>query len=768
MTVLLPLLAALGAAPFAVLIGKIRATWTAPAAALAAALAFAATWWGWAAGGGSIDVPWAPTWNLRLAFTLDGLAALYALLATGIGLLVVIYSSHYISHHLEHQHRPSGDQVAFYGFLLLFMGAMVGLVTAQDLLLVFVFWDITAIASYFLIGYDSHDPDSRESALMALLVTGITSVLFLIGALLFYVEFNTFAIGELVELADGGLLFTTAGALIAIAALAKSAQVPFHFWLPRAMAAPTPVSAYLHSAAMVAAGVFLLQRLYPLLEPSPLLLNSMLAIGLLSMALGGVLALTSTVLKRVLAYSTIAQYGYVVFLLGIGGEVAAVAATFYVLAHALCKSALFLTAGAVTEATGAKELPQVGGLARHLPWLAIGSGAAAAGLAALPLTIGFFKDELFFDAALEHGWPYVAGALLGTVLTLAYIWRFWSGIFLGERKAAAEHAAPALVAPIVALGALVIVGGIWVTPFEQLAKAAALAMVDSLPDVKPAYHFDLRPTNVLALATYALGALVVVTRRFWIGAAHGVAGLVDRFGPEQWYLGSLHGLNRFSRRLLAFELRDLRGRITPILLPMAILLGAGLLATADGDSFAIGTLTWSDTPLIAGLLLVALAALVVTRQRNHLALMLALSLVGYSLAAVFAFFGAPDVALVMVLVETIFSLLLLGIFILFPRAALERVERHPTKRGRRRRDIAVGIATGAATFFVAWVTLSRPAAGESVALDQIQLTPEAHAGDVVTAVLADFRGLDTMGEITVIGVTLLGIAALLQRRRGRE
>jgi multicomponent Na+:H+ antiporter subunit A len=276
---------------------------------------------------------------------------------------------------------------------------------AQDLLLMFVFWDITAIASYYLIGYDRADADSRYSALMALLVTGVTSVFFLIAALLLSVEYETFALADLIARATPGPTLTIAGILIALAALAKSAQAPFQFWLPRVMAAPTPVSAYLHSAAMIAAGVFLFSRTYPLLQQSEFLLNALLAIGFLSMLTGGILALASDILKRVLAYSTIAQYGYVVFLLGLGSEVGAIGAAFYVLAHALGKCCLFLTAGAVTEATGEKHLSELGGLYRSLPWLAVGSGAAAAGLAALPATIGFFKDELLFDAAFEQAGP---------------------------------------------------------------------------------------------------------------------------------------------------------------------------------------------------------------------------------------------------------------------------------------------------------------------------------------------------------------------------
>ncbi|MDX6379550.1 MAG: multicomponent Na+:H+ antiporter subunit, partial [Rubrobacteraceae bacterium] len=331
------------------LAGTLRPRLAAPVGATFAALAFLATALVWYRGGGAVSVAWAPTWDLRFSVALDGLAALYALLATGVGFLVLVYSSRYLLLHLEHEGRPESEVTRFYAFMLLFMGAMVGLAMAQDLILLFVFWDLTAITSYYLIAYDRHDTNARASALMALLVTGITAVLLLVGALLLYAAHGTFSVPELAELVEPGALLNVAGLLIVTAALAKSAQVPLHFWLPRAMVAPTPVSAYLHSAAMVAAGVLLLGRVYPLLEKSQLLLNTLLVVGLLSIVVGGVLALTRDVLKQLLAYSTISQYGYVVFMDGLGGEYGAAGAAFYVISHALAKCVLFLTAGAITE-----------------------------------------------------------------------------------------------------------------------------------------------------------------------------------------------------------------------------------------------------------------------------------------------------------------------------------------------------------------------------------------------------------------------------------
>ena len=766
---LLPLTLALLSAPAAAFAGAFRPSWAAPVGAAFAALAFGAVSWGWAAGGGAVDAAWAPSWDLRLEVTLDGLAALYALLATGIGFAVLVYSSRYLPLHLEHQERPASDGNGFYFFILLFMGSMVGLAMAQDLILVFVFWDLTAIASYYLIGFDRHDPDSRASALMALLVTGATAVLLLVGAVMLYAAHGTYSVPELAELVEPGPLLNVAGLLIAVAGLAKSAQVPLHFWLPRAMAAPTPVSAYLHSAAMVAAGVLLIGRVYPLLQKSELLLDTLLVVGLLSMAVGGVLALTRDVLKQLLAYSTVSQYGYVVVMYGLGGEYGAVGASFYVLAHALCKSALFLTAGMVTEITGEDRLSRVGGLRGSMPLLAVGSGVAAAGLAALPLTVGFFKDELFFAAALERGPVFAGLAVLGASLTFAYAWRFWGGIFWGEPEGEPEggpsRARGVLVWPVVALAGLALFGGIVVGPYLGISLAAGSDSLGRAASVGAAYHLDARPENLMALATYGLGALLIVSRPLWSGAALAFSRAGEKLGPERLYGLGLRGLNRLSNAVHTAEARDLRSRVAAILLPGGILIGLGIVATPTGGIYRVGTVGVQDIPLLLALIPVAVAALTTTFTKRHVTLALVLSSAGFVLALVYAFFGAPDVALVAVLIETVLTLFLLGTLRLIPRGVLHRQAELPTEK--RWRKVFFATVAGASTFAVAWATLSRPAAERSVAEEHLRLTPEAHAKDTVTAILADFRGLDTLGEVTVVALVLLAVATLLRGGRLR-
>jgi multicomponent Na+:H+ antiporter subunit A len=713
--------------------------------------------------GAELDLPWAPSLNARLAFAVDGLAVLYAGLATGIGAVIFVYAARYVPLHLEHEGRSPREATRLYGFLLLFMVSMVGLVTAQDLLLLFVFWDLTAVSSYFLIGYDRHRREARYAALMALFVTGITAVLLLIAAVLLHARYGTFSLPELFEAAEPGTTVTVAAVLIALAGLAKSAQAPFHFWLPRAMAAPTPVSAYLHSAAMVAAGVFLLGRTYPLLEQSRLLLDGLIVVGMLSMAVGGVLALTRDELKQVLANSTIAQYGYVTFMLGIGGASGVAAASFYVLAHALMKSALFLAAGAVAETTGETRLSRLGGLGRDRPLLAAGSAFAAAGLGALPLTAGFFKDELFFAAALDQGLVFGIVAVASAALTLAYIGRFWLGIFLGPRRGE-RHAVPAaLVWPVVLLGTLVVFGGFVVEPLARVADEAAAVSFGEAIESAPRYYLDLRAENVMALATYAAGILLLVTSRIWSPFALALARAGARAGPERWYDLALRALNRLSDTIHDVEVRDLRTRVAAVLIPAGVLVALGTIATPR--AYELGTIGRGDVALVLVLCVSAVAALATTLPRHHLTLVLILSTVGFSLAVAYAFFGAPDVALVAVLIETIFALLFLGVFALMPRLVLRREAGLPTRSSRRWRDPLVAVVAGFFAFLVVWGALSRPAPAESVAAEHIRLTPEAHGYDVVTVILADFRGLDTLGEITVVAIALVGIAALLRRGR---
>jgi multicomponent Na+:H+ antiporter subunit A len=736
--------------------------WLAVAVAALGFVACLALAW---SGGARVDIPWAPSLGIRIELAFDGLGAMYALLATGIGVAVFAYGAGYLPIHLHHAHRPAGDDRRFWPWMLLFMGAMVVLACALDLILLFVAFDLTAVASYFLIGFDRERREARGAAMMALLVTVITAVLMLMGAVLLYVEYGTFSLPVLYGVAEPGTLTTVATVLIAVAALAKSAQVPLHFWLPRAMEAPTPVSAYLHSAAMVAAGVLVIGRIHPLLALDPGVLDALLVVGFASVVVGGVLSLAQTELKQVLAYSTISQYGYVVVLYGIGGPLAAGAAAFYVIAHAIAKSALFMTAGTVILATDETRLAKLGGLARPMPVLAVASGCAAAALAALPLTIGFFKDELFFGATLERGSVVGAMAVVAAALTFAYIGRFWIGLFLG-RLGVAPHPVPRLlVAPIVVLGTIAIVGGLVPDVFARLAASAATVTLGAPVSIHPAYHLDPRAENLMAVAAWVLGAAVLLAVPLREPVVRAVADLGARVGPRRWYGSLLAGLSRVSDVIHAAEVRDLRSSVAAVLVRTGVLVGIAFLATPTGWDFQVGPLGRSDIPVVVLLGLGVAAALTVTRDPGRLRPVLALSVLGFALAAVYAVMAAPDVALVALLVEAVYTLVFVAVFAVLPRspsgarADARRASVHP------HRDVAAGVIAGVGAFATIWAALSREPAVRGDALDLIRLTPQAHGGDVVTVILADFRGLDTMVEITVLAVAVVGATSLLRRGR---
>ncbi|MFD7659030.1 hydrogen gas-evolving membrane-bound hydrogenase subunit E [Actinosynnema sp. NPDC059797] len=734
--------------------------WTACGAAVAG---FVLCLLGWLAGGGGFSAAWAPSLDLRLSFTFDGLSALYGLLATGVGALVFAYGTHYLTLHLEHQRRSQVERWRFWPWMLLFAVSMVGLATAQDLVLVFVFFDLTAVCSYFLIGFDRADREARTSALMALLVTVTSAVAMLVAAVLVHAVHGTFSIPELLARSDSSTTTALAGALLAVAALAKSAQVPLHFWLPRAMAAPTPVSAYLHSAAMVAAGVLVIGRVHPLLARTEAVLTGLLVVGATSVVVGGVLALRRDRLKQVLAYSTISQYGYVVMMYGIGGAAGNGAAAFYVLAHGVAKSALFMTAGAVTTATGEDRLSRLGGLGRRMPVLAVAAGVASATLAALPLTVGFFKDELLFTAALAHGPMTAAVAVLAAVLTFAYVGRFWTALFLGPRRGEVVTSSGLLVAPVVILAVIAVTGGAVVEPFARLAEDAAGVSAGGPVTLSPAYHLDARPENLMALAAWALGGLLLVLPRVTSRVSRALAAAGERWGPRRAYEAALHGLDRLSSVLHDREVRDLRTSIAAVLVPAGSLIGLAFAVTPTAGAYAIGPVAGVDWVILPLLVLVVVTTAVIAGSRSRIAVALALSVVGFALAAQYALLGAPDVALVAVVVETMLTLVFVAALARMPKNDPVRDPAVPLRR-RRRRDALAGVVAGLAVFVSVWGFLSQPAP-DSVSDEHIRLTPSAHGGDVVTVIVADFRGLDTLVEITVLLAAVVGVSTLIRRGR---
>ncbi|HYJ12253.1 MAG TPA: hydrogen gas-evolving membrane-bound hydrogenase subunit E, partial [Thermomicrobiales bacterium] len=442
-------------------------------------------------------------------------------------------------------------------------------------------------------------------------------------------------------------------------------------------------------------------------------------------------------------------------------------AMFYIFAHALVKSALFMSAGAVTEATGSKYMSKTGGLWRDMPWLAVGSGLAAAGLVALPLTIGFFKDELFFASAWERSTGFGVLAVMAASFTFAYVGRFWKGIFLGQRRTAPRPVSAMLVVPIVVLGVLTVLFGVWTPWVVAIAEQAATIDGADPAHIDVGYHLDLRAENVMAVLAWGLGISIIVTERWWRETALTISRLGEIFGPERIYWSSLRNLERLSDWIHRIEVRDLRSRVATILAPTGLLVGIAAVVTPNSNAFEVGSFERGDLPLVTMLVATTLAAIAVAIPRGHLRIVLTLSCVGFSLAVIYALLGAPDVALVAVLVETVLGIFFVAMLLLMPRSILRFETREPTEQSGVRRDVILAVASAAMAFVVVWGILSRPSGSNQLINSYDRLTPVAHGKDIVTVILADFRGFDTLGEITVISLVALGVLGLIRKGRLR-
>ena len=745
-------------------IGRLRPGGSAWIAATSLLAGCAAACFAWAFGDELItDLRWMSLTGSRLLLSLDPLAAPLVVFVMLVGATILYYSAGYMPEHLSHEGRSVTEQARFCALMLAFTAAMLLLLVAQDLLLIFVALELTAVVSYLLIKFD-HDEHSTRAAWVAFLVTAGSSLFFLLGSLLIAQETGSTALPQIREWLRQNELSRTALVLIVAGVIAKSAQVPLHFWLPRAMVAPTPVSAYLHSATMVAAGVFVLQRLRFAFAGSPEILDLIFAIGCVSIAVGGVLALVADRLKEILAYSTIAQYGFVLVVISAGGDKAMAGAPFIIVAHGVCKCALFLTAGAVTSATGAERLSETGGLFRRMPGLAIASALAAAGLAGMPATVGYFKDEVLFAAALHRGTAAALIVTLGAAMTFAYTARFWLGVFAFDRHPAKNPLHPprrTLTFPIFFLALVIALGGFWIEPLTGAFERAGEIVGAAPLSFELAYHFDLRSEVRMALGAWFAGIVVLLLCARWEERLGNLVKSAAKIAGPARSAGKLATAVRHASDLLhRIERRDPRDRIVIVLVAAAVLVILGVISS--GHEFPPLRLPDREQiPLAAALLFTGFAAFAVTRAITHTALALLLSFVGFGLALSFALAGAPDVALILVIVETGLTLLYMALLAHLRPALIERARAGDATRDRRRWAGAFG---GILIAFLAWLTLESPNL-EFAERSYLKLAEKAHAHDVVTAILTDFRGFDTAGEITVLAVAVLGAAAISWGRR---
>jgi multicomponent Na+:H+ antiporter subunit A len=708
---------------------------------------------------------WVSSLGLGIDLRLDGFAVLMLLLVSGLGALVLWYSLWYFD--------LDDTYVRFVGLFVAFAGAMTGLVLSSSLFSMFVFWELTSICSFLLIGLNDRSASARASALRALLVTGSGGLALLGGSVLIGLQAGTTSFAELAASPPNGTVVTVALVLVLCGAFTKSAQFPFHFWLPGAMAAPTPVSAYLHSATMVKAGVVLMARLAPVFGSNDVWRWMVVIAGSITMVLGGVRALRQHDAKLLLAHSTVSQLGLLTVLVGIGEPALTYAGVAMLLAHAVFKASLFLAVGVVDHATGTRDIRVLSGVGRQYPVLAGAAALAALSMAGVIPTLGFATKEKALDALLhaDGGAPVTVALVavaVGSVFTVAYTTRLWFGLF-GTKAAATtshhhadshdgqhddHHHTPgwAIVAPGALLGVVSLLGGLFAAQVGKLLVSPATAL-DAEAAKKLVLWAGFNTALVLSVLAWVLGGVLARAVPFDVSTS------TVRVSGERIYHALLDGLLTGSRRLTAVtQSGSLLVYLSAVLATLVAVLAVPWLV---GGRLGDDDLRIADSP--AQLAMVAMALVftvgVVAIRRRFVAALL-VGGIGYSLAGLFMLYQAPDLALTQVLVET----LTIVIFLLVLRRLPDRFSAVPGYAPRAARiGIAAAVGIGVAAFaLMVGTSRTGPSASEEYVPRSL---PEAGGENVVNVILVDFRGVDTMGEITVLAVAAVGVANLVRAAR---
>ncbi|WP_028917558.1 monovalent cation/H+ antiporter subunit A [Pseudoxanthomonas sp. J35] len=707
---------------------------------------------------------WIPQIGLDFSLRLDGLAWMFAGLVLAIGVLVVMYAHYYLS--------KEDSAPRFFGCLLFFMGSMLGVVLAGNLLLLLVFWELTSISSFLLIGYWYKRQDAREGARMALAITGGGGLALLGGVLLIGRIVGSYDLD--VVLASGDLirestLYPWALGLVLAGVFTKSAQFPVHFWLPHAMAAPTPVSAYLHSATMVKAGVFLLARLHPALAGTDLFFYVVTGVGTVTLLAGAWYAIFQHDLKGLLAYSTISHLGLITVLFGLSTPMAVVAGVFHILNHATFKASLFMAAGIIDHETGTRDMRRLGNLRRYMPWTSALAIIASLSMAGIPLLNGFLSKEMFFAEALDvdryramGNWVAVAALLYG-IFGVAYSLRFIFETFFGDGPRGLDrmpHEPPRwMKIPVEVLVLLCVAVGVapaWtIAPVLQAGAGAILG--EAMPHYSLAVWHGLNRPLLMSLAGIVGGVALYFGLRRLLDL-HAI--MRSSLGRQvfRWNMEALYAVaGRFTSQLANGSLQR------SLVWLVAAALFAGAAPFLSGVSPPLQWHAPQPMPLLGWLLwlvLLACTAWTIKFYRQRLLALVVLGGAGLMVSLTFVFLSAPDLALTQLLVEMVsLALLLLGLHYLPPRSPPERTPR------RRLRDIAVAAAAGLGLGLLSYAVMTR-VPGEPASLEMLARSlPEAYGRNVVNVILVDFRGFDTFGEITVFGVAALIVHALLRRAR---
>ena len=720
-------------------------------------------------------VSWVPSLGLDLVLRMDGFAWMFAVLITVIGALVCLYARYYMS--------PNDPVARFYAFFLAFMGAMLGVVCAGNLIQLVIFWELTSLVSFFLIGYWHHREDAQRGAWMALTITGAGGLSLLGGAILLGRIVGSYDLDIVLsagEIVRAHPLYPVTLVLLLVGAFTKSAQFPFHIWLPRAMAAPTPVSAYLHSATMVKAGVFLLGRLWPVLSGTDWWFWLVTGTGGATLLLGAYIAMFQHDLKRVLAYSTISHLGLITLLFGLNGSLAAVAAVFHIMNHATFKASLFMAAGIVDHETGTRDIRRLNGLMRFMPHTGTLALVASGAMAGVPLLNGFLSKEMFFAETMSLSSHRFAGLILPALATLAAIFavvyslRFGYDIFFGppsrDLPRQPEEAPRWMRVPVEFLVAVCLVVGVVpaISIGPSLATAALPVVGGALPSYSLAVWHGFTPPLAMSFVAIAVGVVGYLwLRRRQLGGRFQNAPLAERLNGRRLFDTTLAGLTRWSRSALRFLMA--RRLQTQMFLIVSVAIALALLG-------AVGfPLTWGHRPRLPASqpfvimwvigMVCALGAAVMAKFHRLVAITL-MGGAGLVTSLTFVWFSAPDLALTQIVVEVVTTILfLLGLRWLPMRR--EEIRGRVTRgdRARRVRDLLLAVGAGGGLAALSYAMLTRPAPQSISPFFLDRALPEGGGTNVVNVMLVDFRAFDTIGEITVLGAVALTVYALLRRFR---
>lgn len=709
----------------------------------------------------TVEYDWVPTLGLSLAFRVDGLSLVFSLLIAGVGTLVMLYAGPYL------RHRP--DIGRFYAIILVFMAAMLGLVLANNVLAVALFWELTSLSSFFLIGFHHDQEQARAAAWKALMVTALGGQSLLAGLILLGFVSDSFTISEIVGRGDmvrDDALYLPILLLILGGAFTKSAQLPFHFWLPDAMTAPTPVSAYLHSATMVKAGVYILARLNPVLGGTDAWFGLLVGVGGATMVAGAYLAVTQTDIKRMLAYATLSVLGASIFLIGLDTHLAIEAMIVLLIVHSFYKGALFLVAGALDHATGTRELPQLGGLGRKMPLSWAAAILASLSLAGIPPFAGFISKELLYEASLHA--PVLStlltvGAVLAKILLIVVAGVLAIRPFIGQTTTMGDQAhevAGRMWASALVLGIAGMVVGVLPDLIDDPLVAPAVASItNDSRSVELHLWPGLRPTLALSALSIAAGTALYLVHR---PARRIISRIADvgQWGPARWYDWSIQGLTSVAHgQTRIVQNGYLRSYLLVVIVTLSGLVGVTLLA--HGVLIAPDTIAPRPYEVIIAVNIIV-GTLVAVLTSSRLGAVAALSIIGINVAIVYVLFGAPDLAMAQFLVDTLTVILFIQVFYRLPRFP------ELSTGGTRLRDAAVAVTAGALVSLLILI-----ATGVQFAPDVSHFYVETterlgHSHNIVNAIVTDFRAFDTLGETVVLTLGGIGVFTLLKLREAES